>query len=1212
MKSVDLVLLLFCFLQGESWPHRYEHDVRWQKTTQVAPSTPPPDQSHLGKRVEPASEFSSMEFERHATFVKTEVEDFDPGPPSSKKAKEAEHSPSEEPFESNVGTEESEVVRIKEETESLTSDHESQDVSLHLEVEDGAESIDDDSSGESDSDTESGEEVCIKEEEDPFDILFNMEVTTRDGNLYMMPISESREDNSVTTTEAENDNDACLSQIPRLGEFEENYSECLRNSEVDADRTELSKVQSTEDERKASLLRLLSNPTFTQANQQLKLLIGDSTKAGTKKKGRRMVRRPIATQTIKELKNLLEKRTVTQADGCFTNLKTSKSNRVMRSMNRNSSDLNRPTVGTTGPTVSAVLASRTTSSPASEPPSNAADSQQTVKRDSNEKQATLNLTLTINPVTGKLMLVKSEDVAVDGNLKSTNADSMRQLSLALVSNSETRKVRESSEAMSKREQTLIANSSREESSLVKSPTTSEDGFSRLSPSEASVTSDPKVEVIVKHDVASRSSINSTLGSDPPTGNSKLSTSSQSFNSDCVNQSSVNLSVPSDPKAVEPSSEATGCESFNQSPLDLTIPDSVTKTSTVVQSPDKTKDRENFSRDPIIQKSVLVTSPNRTNESKSQSFEGLDPATETSQGAVSGTADTVSDQAGDSRTQMSGAPAGTGSKLIHKNNKPARSRTQHSQHKLGPSSKTDTLSHRGQVKTTPVLQNAGNAVQGAGSGETIERPPSKTVKGKRDEKLAHLFTTPKDMTVWGMNIFQDEMNNGLEDGNPSRTCDSKEGKSASKRFGEVSDEELIKYYEGNQSSSTRKNTRWGLKVFQEWCLETQEEAVDFSSINSQDLATLLTKFYCEAKPKPLNSRQNAFTAEAAGEYHKNTLKNIRGAINRHLQDLGRNIDIVNDKEFRATNRTLKGLLKLRMQERLSRPSLQDDVISEEDLKSIFAYFKNAESHPVLLRQCVWFNLAIHFVTRVTEFHPQLKINSFLFKSDETGEYAVLLHEIKQKNAQGGSNGEDVLSDKRMYATQTRQCPVKMLKLLIEKTDKNADSLFNQYNKPAVEYPTLESTWYINKPLAKRSFANFLSDICKYAKTSKIYAPHCLRTTAIRHTNNIGHHTEASVTSDKRHGSTEQKKTLGSTLPKVTVMEDDNSPPARCPDPEADILAQCPAPEADTPAQCLAPEVDTPTDSCSVQLSMKTPVGSTSGDCSSAVAKETNSDPIKNDD
>lgn len=64
-----------------------------------------------------------------------------------------------------------------------------------------------------------------------------------------------------------------------------------------------------------------------------------------------------------------------------------------------------------------------------------------------------------------------------------------------------------------------------------------------------------------------------------------------------------------------------------------------------------------------------------------------------------------------------------------------------------------------------------------------------------------------------NVTVDEMNNGLEDGNPSRTCDSKEGKSASKRFGEVSDEELIKYYEGNQSSSTRKNTRWGLKVFQ---------------------------------------------------------------------------------------------------------------------------------------------------------------------------------------------------------------------------------------------------------------------------------------------------------------------------------------------------------------------------------------------------------------
>ena len=42
----------------------------------------------------------------------------------------------------------------------------------------------------------------------------------------------------------------------------------------------------------------------------------------------------------------------------------------------------------------------------------------------------------------------------------------------------------------------------------------------------------------------------------------------------------------------------------------------------------------------------------------------------------------------------------------------------------------------------------------------------------------------------------------------------------------------------------------------------------------------------------------------GYYHKNTFKNIRSAINRHLNDTGRSIDTVRDKEFKPANQTLR--------------------------------------------------------------------------------------------------------------------------------------------------------------------------------------------------------------------------------------------------------------------------------------------------------------------
>ena len=104
---------------------------------------------------------------------------------------------------------------------------------------------------------------------------------------------------------------------------------------------------------------------------------------------------------------------------------------------------------------------------------------------------------------------------------------------------------------------------------------------------------------------------------------------------------------------------------------------------------------------------------------------------------------------------------------------------------------------------------------------------------------------------------------------------------------------------------------------------------------------------------------------------------------------------------------------------------------------------------ILRHCVWYNIAIHFVTRGIEFHHQLRKDSFLFQSDEHGEYVTLTHETQQKNFQGGLGSDEAPADKRMYATDSVFCPVKMLKLLINKTDPAATHLFNLVNASALE-------------------------------------------------------------------------------------------------------------------------------------------------------------------
>ena len=84
--------------------------------------------------------------------------------------------------------------------------------------------------------------------------------------------------------------------------------------------------------------------------------------------------------------------------------------------------------------------------------------------------------------------------------------------------------------------------------------------------------------------------------------------------------------------------------------------------------------------------------------------------------------------------------------------------------------------------------------------------------------------------------------------------------------------------------------------------------DFSIISSEDLDKKLGKFYAEATPKSSEKRCNQMSSEQASEQNKNSYQSIRSALNRHLQDLGRDIDIVRGREFQPSNGILDGTLK----------------------------------------------------------------------------------------------------------------------------------------------------------------------------------------------------------------------------------------------------------------------------------------------------------------
>eukprot|EP00105_Crassostrea_gigas_P003620 XP_011416528.1 PREDICTED: uncharacterized protein LOC105320322 [Crassostrea gigas] len=175
----------------------------------------------------------------------------------------------------------------------------------------------------------------------------------------------------------------------------------------------------------------------------------------------------------------------------------------------------------------------------------------------------------------------------------------------------------------------------------------------------------------------------------------------------------------------------------------------------------------------------------------------------------------------------------------------------------------------------------------------------------------------------------------------------------KKFKTVSEDEIKKFRDSRQTESTKRNTKWGVKIIQEWSTETFGFEIDFVTIEAADLNSKLSKFYAEARPK-------ITTENNQSEYHKNTMKNIRAAINRHLSDLERDMNIVKDKEFKSANDNLDGKLKHNVKCGISNPTKHKEVITPGDLMRIREYLYSVDN-PVILRYLVCYDIANEYIS-----------------------------------------------------------------------------------------------------------------------------------------------------------------------------------------------------------------------------------------------------------
>jgi hypothetical protein len=265
----------------------------------------------------------------------------------------------------------------------------------------------------------------------------------------------------------------------------------------------------------------------------------------------------------------------------------------------------------------------------------------------------------------------------------------------------------------------------------------------------------------------------------------------------------------------------------------------------------------------------------------------------------------------------------------------------------------------------------------------------------------------------------------------------------------------------------------LEMISDWFLDWHLKILTSWQSVQNFLPTEWENLIARQSLKNKKNRSIELTDAQTETYHKNSLKSLRSAINRHLQDLGRSIDVVRDKEFKAANHTLDGMLKSKTKTGASRTTLHKDVINTKDLQRTSSYFKCAPSSPVVLQQCVWYNLSIHFISSGLEFHHQLRMDSFHFQKDGNDlEYATVRHKTLQKNFPGWNwmswspiwqkylwNSWEWCMSNKNASSADEQNWSKCYTLL---------KLFNFCYKEALSTPALQPLWYTAKPLAKQTF------------------------------------------------------------------------------------------------------------------------------------------------
>jgi len=283
--------------------------------------------------------------------------------------------------------------------------------------------------------------------------------------------------------------------------------------------------------------------------------------------------------------------------------------------------------------------------------------------------------------------------------------------------------------------------------------------------------------------------------------------------------------------------------------------------------------------------------------------------------------------------------------------------------------------------------------------------------------------------------------------------------ANNRFNLLSPEAIRALADSADNENTKRSTGNWMKIFSQWatvrCISESIEVMD-----AQRLDKVLSQFYAEVK------KQNG------QDYEPDSLRVMQSSIHRYLIEKHCTFNILKDKEFITSRKTLEGKAKMLREQGMGKKRNSSKALDKGEEDILWNYQKLGDFSAISLVRTMWFVCTQHFGLRGVQEHTTMMVNNFSVLHDEAGSKYIEFFEDPTKTRQGGLRPNLRPTNPKMFAVGGDRCPVRLFELYMSKRPVELKNCGRFYLTPKQNVLRTDEIWYSRNPMGKNTISSIM--------------------------------------------------------------------------------------------------------------------------------------------